>query len=104
MQFYGERAGWRPVIAGESMLRAGDWLVVSTGVHQPRIVYPPVFRKVDTLVVTSALPWCTIPYYYSSAVPLLRRPPAQVIAVLYRATADVEPQRVPPDAPPGAGP
>ncbi len=104
MQFYGERSGWRQVIPGESTLRAGDWLVVPTGVHQPRIVYPPLFRKVDALAATSALPWSTIPYYYSSAVPLRRQPPAQVVAVLYRATADIEPQRAPPEANPAAGP
>ena len=46
------------------------------------------------------LPWSTIPYYYSSPVPLRRQPPAQVVAVLYRATADIEPQRAPPEAAP----
>ena len=103
MQFYGERAGWHPVIAGESTLRAGDWLVVPAGVHQPRIVYPPLFRKLDALAATSALPWSTIPYYYSTAVPLRRQPPAQVVAVLYRATADIEPQRLAPAPAAGAG-
>ena len=37
MQFYGEQAGWKPVIAGRSRLRAGDWLVLPAGVDQPDI-------------------------------------------------------------------
>ncbi len=102
MQFYGERAGWRPVIAGESKLRAGDWLVLPAGVDQPRISYPPRFRLVDALAATSPLPWSTIPYYHSGPVPLRRQPVAQVIARLYRATADIDPQRIAPAAPSAA--
>ena len=92
MQFYGERAGWRAVIPGESHLRAGDWLVLPAGVDQPRISYPPVFRLVDALVAASPAPWSTIPYYYSGPVPLRRRQVAPVIARLYRTMADVDPQ------------
>ena len=92
VQFYGERAGWRPVIAGESRLRAGDWLVLPTGVNQPRISYLPHFRQVGALAAASPTPWSTIPYYYSGPVPLRRQPAVQVIARLFRATVDTDPQ------------
>ena len=102
VQFYGEQAGWRPVIPGESQLRAGDWLVLPAGVIQPRISYPPLFQRVDTLTATSRMPWSTIPNYYSGLVPLRRQPVAQVIARLSRATADINPQPVAPAAPSAA--
>jgi hypothetical protein len=91
MQFYGERAGWRPVIVGESRLRAGDWLVLPIGVDQPRISYLPHFRKVGAQHAASPAPWSTNPYYYSGPVPLRRQPRVQVIERVYRATVDTDP-------------
>ena len=102
MQFYGERKGWSPVIAGRSRLAAGDWLVIPAGVDQPRISYPPEFRRLDALAAASRLPFSTIPSYYGSAVPLRRRQPAQVVAVIYRATADIEPTLEPQEPAPAA--
>jgi hypothetical protein len=102
-QFYGERKGWRPVIAGRSRLAAGDWLVIPAGVDQPRISYPPAFRRVDALAAASPLPFSTIPSYYGSAMPLRRRQPVQVVAVIYRTTAAIEPT-LEPQAPPAAQP
>lgn len=94
MQFYGERKGWRPVIAGRSRIAAGDWLVLPAGVDQPRLEYPARFERMDALPAASVLPWSTIPSYYGSPTPLRRRQTTQVAAVLYRATADIEPQEV----------
>jgi hypothetical protein len=92
MQFYGERNGWRPVIAGRSRIAAGDWLVRPAGVDQPRIEYPPLLQRMDAIGAASPLPWSAIPSYYGSPTPLRRRQVTQVVAVLYRATADIEPR------------
>ena len=61
----------------------GDEDLSSSGPHPP---------------ATSAVPWSTIPYYYAGPVPLRRQPVAQVVAVIYRATADIEPRGKAPES------
>ena len=100
VQFYGERKGWRPVIAGRSRLAAGDWLVIPAGVDQPRIDYPPHFERMGVVSAASVLPWSTIPAYYGTQTPLRRRQVTQVAAVVYRVTADTEPRSAAPKPPP----
>ena len=100
VQFYGERAGWRVVEPGKSHLRRGDWLVLVLSVSQPRISYPPPFQRVAEVVASSALPWTTIPPYYSGAVPLQRQAEPHARAHLYRVTGDAVP--LPASAPAGA--
>jgi hypothetical protein len=90
VQFYGERAGWHPVIAGESQLRRGDWLVISPTVDQPRISYPPRVREVAVVSAISPSPWSTIPAYYSGSVPLGRQDTPHALARIYRVTEDME--------------
>ena len=75
VQFYAERAGMRPVVAGESQLRARDWLLYPLGVPGAPISFPfSDYRQEDELVATSASPWSTIFSYYDGTVPLRRQP------------------------------
>jgi 4-amino-4-deoxy-L-arabinose transferase-like glycosyltransferase len=96
VQYYGEQIGWRPVIAGRSHLRRGDWLVLSTTAHQPRISYPPVFQRVAVVGVRSPSVWSTIPTYYSAPVAIRQQIVPHAFARIYRLTDDADPVPPPP--------
>jgi len=97
LQFYAERAGLRPLIAGVSQLRTHDWLVLCFGVPQPAIDFPPdAFRLRDELRAVSASPWSTIPLYYDGLTPLHRQPAMQSYIRIFRVTRDLVPQRYTP--------
>jgi hypothetical protein len=92
-QFYAERAGMQPVVAGRSLLRTGDWLVLSAGTAPPAIVFPSrYFRREDERQARSASPWSTIPSYYDGPVPLRRQPERQAVVRLFRVVRDLVPQ------------
>ena len=93
MQFYAERAGMRPVVAGESQLRPLDWLVLPDNVSRPPISFPSgSFRAEDELVATSASPWSTIPLYYDGPVPLRRQLGKHAAIRILRVTRDLVPR------------
>ena len=89
LQYYLERAGLQPVIAGRSQLRPGDWLILSEGTAPPRLSFPASrFRQEDELEAVSAWPWSTIPLYYDGPVPLRRQPELQSSARIFRVKRD----------------
>jgi hypothetical protein len=91
-QFYGERAGWRPLIADRTRLARGDWLVAPDGVAAPTPRLPAgAFRERDVLFAVSRSPWATIPHLYDGPVPLRRQDSNQSAVRIYRVLADVVP-------------
>jgi hypothetical protein len=93
MQFYGERAGWRPVVPDESWLSAGSWLVVpERNFGQQRIIVPPEAVPAAEFAILSRWPLCTIPWYHGTNKALdKQRGPILTLAV-YRITADCIPR------------
>jgi len=92
VQFYAERAGARPVVAGESQLRARDWVLFPLTVPSSSIAFPSsYFRQEDELVATSASPWSTISLYYDGPVPLSRQPEKHAVVLMLRVTRDLVP-------------
>jgi hypothetical protein len=76
-QFYAERRGYKPIIAGHSVVQQGDWLLVpnrSSGQPVPSIA---LSRSHAVIVATSAFPLSTTPSAYMAAVPMRRQPEAQ---------------------------
>jgi hypothetical protein len=87
-QFYAERAGMRPVAPGRSLLRRGDWLVVSEGISTQRFLGQPGSFPITRADAASPLPWSTHPWAYAGAVPMRRRPEATLRLWIYRVKAD----------------
>jgi hypothetical protein len=91
-QFYAERAGLRPVVAGTSHLRRGDWLAVPdlSIYSQPVAVDESALEPAYTVRVTDPLPWRTVSAFYStgSGAALEHRAGPRVLVRLYRVTAD----------------
>ena len=84
-QFLAEREGMRPLIAGASAVRAGDWLVTPSGVLAQRAGVPAWARSArERIGVTSPAPYSTLPNAYGGAVALRRQPLRQMQILLQR--------------------
>jgi hypothetical protein len=97
MQFYADRAGWRPVVPGESRLPAGSWLVIPDRPYgRQAIELPDAAREVFAVEV--ATPWLlhTIPAYYGGSKAIERSSQKTMLRV-YRLAADCTP-RAPADS------
>ena len=96
-QFYAERAGMRPVVAGRfagaTPLRAGDWLVVpSPHVDQQRIrLESAALQAVHDLRISDPLPLTTLPGFYTGETPLHRLTGPRVEVTVYRVKRDFLP-------------
>jgi hypothetical protein len=65
MKFYADRAGWRPVVPGESRLPAGSWLVIPDRSYgRQEIELPEAAREIVTWQVSTPWPLHTIPANY----------------------------------------
>jgi hypothetical protein len=96
LQYYAERAGFRPVVAERSRLQPGDWLLLCDGTAQPPIRFPvDHFRREAELPATSPWPWSTQPVYYDGVVPLRRQPRTQAVMRIYRVTRELVPRLEP---------
>jgi 4-amino-4-deoxy-L-arabinose transferase-like glycosyltransferase len=96
LQYYAERAGFRPVVAERSRLQPGDWLLLCDGTAQPPIRFPADhFRREAELPATSPWPWSTQPAYYDGVVPLRRQPRTQAVMRIYRVTRELVPRLEP---------
>jgi hypothetical protein len=93
LQFYAERAGMRPVIAGRSQLRPGDWLLLCAGTVQPALDFPNRgLRQRSVLPAASPWPWSTIPRYYDGVIPLRRQPETQSVIRIFRVLRGITPR------------
>ncbi len=88
-QFLAERAGMRPLVAGESHVSAGDWLVTPSAVLAQRAQLPERVRSTQASVeARSRWPWSTLPNAYGGAVAIRRQPARQMQIVLQRIEGD----------------
>ncbi len=104
VQFYAERAGMHPVVAGESRLQAHDWLLLPNDAPRQPVSLPAgYFRQEALLAATSASPWSTISAYYDGPVPLRRQPEIHASVRILRVSRDLVPwlQGSPSAQPPG---
>lgn len=87
-QFYAERLGLRPVIADESELLPGDWLVISDGPHFPQPIKAHINRfkiePVTQLTIRDPLPVSTMLGYYMSGIPLQHQEGPHRTVSIYR--------------------
>jgi hypothetical protein len=92
-QYYAERAGMKPVVADESRLRSGDWLVVPDARYeQQRIeINDDALELVDTLSIQDFLPWRTVRCFYGGRVPLEHQEGPRRSVRIYRVRADFIP-------------
>lgn len=91
-QFYADRAGLKPVIPGESRLRAGDWLVIADDrVDRPTIHLAP--GDVEPVHILGR--WPRLGYrtwsYYSGSVPIHGDHELQISVRIERAARDFIP-------------
>jgi hypothetical protein len=100
-QYYAERAGMQPAVAGRSLLRQGDWLAVpDPHIDQEHLelVQAPLM-PVTVVTVEDPIPVRSVPTYYGGQSPLERRDGPRLTVTLYRVTADFVPRPRPLDAP-----
>jgi hypothetical protein len=74
LQYYGEKAGMKPVLPDESVLRSGDWLVTTDSVYAPEPVMAHLRRYPGVPAAKFALadrsPLSTMLGYYNSGIPI----------------------------------
>lgn len=92
-QFYSERNGHDPLIAGHSEVRAGDFVLIPLGVSMQPIPDIPLSRKLAEVSTASVFPFSTLPAAYQGAVPIRRQPRVQLKVAVYRV---LESGKVPP--------
>lgn len=88
-QFYTERLGMRQLIAGESQLARGDWVVVADGLARqsvPRIQHASA--SLAKFSISNPWPWSTVPWAYVGPISIRRQPKAQLIISIHRMLAD----------------
>jgi hypothetical protein len=70
-EYYGQRARMTPLVPDESVIHAGDWLVVAGDVHNQNVLLlSQQVEVVDQPVTKYGLPWSTTPAFYGGTVPL----------------------------------
>jgi hypothetical protein len=94
VQFYAERAGWRPVVPGESRLPAGGWLVLPDRDYgRQAIELPDAAREEFTKDVSTLWPLRTIPAYYGGNRAIERSTGPVLRLRAYRLAAPAIPRR-----------
>jgi hypothetical protein len=93
LQYYAERAGWRPVEPDRSLLMAGDWLVLpERDAGRQRIELPPQAAFVRRIDRPSRWPISTIPWFAGSNVAFRRQTGPVLSLEVYRMTAKCVPR------------
>jgi hypothetical protein len=94
-QFVAERAGMRPLVAGQSFVAPGDWLVTPSAVLAQRAQIPAWARSAQASVEAhSPWPWSTLPNAYGGALAIRRQPERQMQIVLQRIEREALAQEV----------
>jgi hypothetical protein len=92
LQFYAERAGWRPVDPDHTRLPEGGWLVVpGRELGSQRIDVPSAAVFGHHIDVESRWPLATIPWLHASNAPMRRQVGSILSLSVYRVTADCVP-------------
>jgi hypothetical protein len=103
IQFYGERAGMKPIIAGRSHVAKGDWLVVpDDAIDRQSVSFEPdQLELVETIDLGRRFPLRTVGGYFSDRA-LWGSPKTWVTVTVYRAARDFVPAAPAPQPKPGA--
>lgn len=92
-QYYAERAGYAPLVAGRSVLQRGDFIVAPQDVSVQWLPRIEVGRPLARIATSSPFPFSTNPSFYQGAVPIRRQPSVALRVRIHRALAS---GRVPP--------
>jgi len=96
-QFYAEETGMTPLVPGESILQAGDWLVIAgTPVDRPAFELRDDRSEIVTKVeIADWLPWKTVAGYYGGQEPLDHRAGARLVVEVRQVTGKWTPASPP---------
>ncbi len=83
-QFYAERRGYQPLIAGRSQVERGDWLLVPNRASAQPVPRISLSAPLATVAVGHSFPLSTTPSAYMAAVAIRRQPLAQNRVVIRR--------------------
>src|SRR5262249_57413658 len=72
-QYYAERAGMKPLIADESLLRAGDWVVLTLTGQDKQMVWVPesTLDQIGRVAPRDSIPLSTRGIYTGEGPPLI---------------------------------
>lgn len=87
-QFECEQRGYQPLIAGQSVLRRGDFILAAQDISVQALTDVPISRKKGRAVVANPWPFSTSPSFYQGAVPIRRQPRVQLRVRIFRALKD----------------
>lgn len=92
-QFYAERAGLRPVVPDDSLLRAGDWLIVPEERFEQQTIFLPsdAVAEQAPILLQDVLPLRTVRGYYGGAIPLEPHAGPRIVVHVYRVQSDFVP-------------
>jgi hypothetical protein len=95
-QFYAERAGMKPIVADESELHDGDWVLLTDGLDLPQPVAEHLRRyrlePVSQVKVEGWLPVKTMLGYYNSGIPLSHQTGTRRTVSVFRVVSSAWPQ------------
>ncbi len=87
-RYYAELRGMRPLIPGQSRIRAGDWLLLSRGVARTPFALPTVHvERVAQVRVENSWPWSTLPSLYRGPLAIRAQADSQLLVNILRAEA-----------------
>lgn len=93
LQFYAERAGWRPVDPDHTRLPRDSWLVMPfRDLGCQRLDGPAETRLAHRVAADSRWPIATLPWLHAANTPLRRQVGPVVMLSIYRVTSDCTPR------------
>jgi hypothetical protein len=92
-QFYAEQAGFQPIIPDNSNLKRGDLVVFPHPlIDAQRVMLPSsCVEEIQRIQIDDAVPLSTVPFYYSTSVPVQYRLRPRVTVSILRVTKDYTP-------------
>jgi hypothetical protein len=93
-QYYAEQAAMRPVVPDESVLHAGDWLIVPDAhiTQQDVDLDSAPLRRTGEIPIQDFLPVRTVSGYYGGGLPLQRFDEARLTVTIYAIRASFTPR------------
>src|SRR5207253_823784 len=92
-QHYAERAGMKPVVPDQSLLRRGEWLVGPDYRHNQQMIRRDVeeLALMQEIAIEDPLPLRTIMPYYGGDIPLEHHQGPRMLVQIYRVRKDFVP-------------
>ena len=84
-RYYAEQSGLRPLIPGQSRIRAGDWLLIPEGVERSPFALPAEATQfVAEVRVENPWPWSTLPSLYLGPIAIRAQADSQLLVKVVR--------------------